>query len=242
MAISSQHTRGEGEGEKKCFNCGFSTTNECNYCSNCGYAFACPSCGINAVDQAKFCYKCGNSLIPTYPKAPKRKKKRIKIPMRNIFDSDDPLPYHAMRNPPSELTERGISRHQWKNWMKGLKAAKRKAPCGGDEDLDSCCFCLIFCFPFFIPQCLFMTQCPVCNPEWDCVYSGFQIAHRDWLALVNSELEPKGCYMKILSRLKGSHREYRTLVIALTNSEIQKLKNKPAVNPAICPCDRGRVT
>jgi len=250
MATPPQHTQGEGEGEEICFNCGVSTTKGGNNCSNCGYAFVCPSCGTNAVDQAKFCYECGNSLIPTYPKVAEKTRTetpktgttaRITIPMGHTFDSNAPLSYHAMRNPPSELTKRGISQYQWQDWMEGLKAAKRKAPCGGNCCLDSCCCLLIFCFPFGLLQCLFMTQCPMSDPDGHCVYSRFHRAHRDWLALVNSELEPKGCYMKILSR-KANDQEYWTLVIAITNSEIRKLKFEPAVDHDACPSGRGRFT
>jgi len=256
------YTRGEGEEGVICFNCGDSITSKADKkCSSCGYAFVCPSCGTQAANQAKFCFECGNSLIPTYPKAaeknplvgktvvvtkkpqPKKPqpKTRITISMGHTFDSDAPLSYSAMKNPPLELKERGISEYQWQDWMEGLKAAKRKAPCGGNCCLDSCCCILFFCFPFGLLQCLCMTQCPISNPDGHCIYSKFHRAHRTWLTLVNSELEPKGCYMKILSRKRGDT-EYWVLVIALTKAETQKLKYEPVADHDQCPSGRGRFT
>jgi len=253
------YTQGEGEGEAPgmCMNCGDSIVSKADKkCSNCGYAFVCPSCGTRAVNQGKYCSNCGINLVPTYAKSehnklpvkkevvapnPQPAKQRINISMRHIFDSQMPLAFGAMKSAPPELADRGISDYQWQEWMEGLKAAKRTAPCGGNCCLDSCCCILFFCFPFGLLQCFCMTQCPISDPDAHCLYSKFHKAHRNWLTLVNSDLEPKECYMKILSRKRGDE-EYWTLVIALTKAEIRKLKSEPVADHDQCPSGRGRHT
>jgi len=123
--------------------------------------------------------------------------------------------------------------------MQGLKAAKRKAPCGGCCFLDTLCCLCAFCIPFGIVQCIVMTQCPLSDPDGWCLYSKFHKAHHEWMAHVNAELEPKGCYLKLFSRKKGDD-EYWEMVIGLTRAESLSLKRQPAAGHDMCPSGRGR--
>jgi len=123
--------------------------------------------------------------------------------------------------------------------MEGLKAAKRKAPCGGSRFNDSlCCICAL-CFPFCVLQYMIMTQCPLSDPDGFCLYSKFHKAHHEWMTSVNAVLEQKGCYLKLFSRKRGDE-EYWEMIIGLSPLEIQKLKNEEAVGHNQRPSGRGR--
>jgi len=123
--------------------------------------------------------------------------------------------------------------------MEGLKAAKRAAPCGGSPFFDRLCCLCAFCFPFGLLQCIVLTQCPFSDPDGWCLYSKFHKAHHEWMAHVNAELEPKGCYLKLFSRKNGD-KEHCEMVIGLTKSESQSIKREPPVFHDLCPSGRGR--
>jgi len=143
---------------------------------------------------------------------------------------------------PKEMADKGISLHQWAEWVSELQEIQRKAP--------TVCGCLLmFCFPGFLVQSILCAMfCPISMAHpfkfLPCCYGDWYDGLDKWMSKVNTVLNRKEMHAKLMTYKPYSgapkSRNYGTrtagkdpgnyemsfLVIALNKQESLKLQSE----------------
>ena len=186
-----------------------------------------PSLTVDIEHKHDMAYKDGNRLIYDFEKV-------------GCCPWDRPgLQPQVKDQLPWELEQKGITAHQWREWMMALMENQKRAPSVVG------CLC-IFCFPAGLVQSILCAcLCPIsmdqplkCLP---CFYGDWYVGLRQWQDNVNAVLNRHGMHVKLMTykphnrapkskmhanRVTGKDEKYEMsfMVISLTPEETEKLK------------------
>ena len=226
-----------------------------NYCEFCGRALneaskpadSTPRFGANKLPPITT-VKQAETPRPASPDKNHKYDMALRIGDRLVYDFEKVaccpgqvvgLDPHVEDALPWELEQEGITREQWRTWMKALMKNQRRAPSIAG------CLCM-FCIPGLWAQSILcalfcpisMDHCLKCLP---CCYGDWYAGLREWQADVNAVLNHHNMHVKLMTykpwqqapksmlhgnRIAGKDHNYEMsmMVIALTEEETHKLK------------------